>query len=45
MFHGKLIYKNVKGGVKLVETDYTIKSEKIINSIRQLKSLNQFDTI
>ena len=28
--HGKLTYKYVKGGVKLVETDFTIKEDKII---------------
>ncbi len=44
-FHGKLIYKTVRGGVKLVETDFTIKSDKIINSIKQLKNSNLFDKI
>lgn len=34
---GKLVYKSVKGGVKLVETEFTIKDEKIIKSIKQLK--------
>lgn len=28
--HGKLTYKYVKGGVKLIETDYTIKESNII---------------
>lgn len=27
--HGKLTYKYLKGGVKLVETDFTIKEDKI----------------
>ena len=27
--HGKLTYKYVKGGVKLIETDFTIKEENI----------------
>lgn len=30
---GKLTFKHVKGGVKLVETEFTIKEEKIKNSI------------
>ena len=30
---GKLTFKHVKGGVKLVETDFTIKEENIKNSI------------
>lgn len=32
---GKLTYKSVKGGVKLVETEFTIKDEKIIKSIEK----------
>lgn len=38
MFHGKLTFKHVKGGVILVDTDFTIKEEKIIKSIAKLKS-------
>lgn len=34
---GKLTFKHVKGGVKLVETDFTIKEEKIISNIEQMK--------
>ena len=30
---GKLTFKHVKGGVKLIETDFTIKEEKVIKSI------------
>ena len=30
---GKLTFKHVKGGVKLVETDFTIKEEKVIKHI------------
>ena len=30
---GKLTFKHVKGGVKLVETDFTIKEEKTISNI------------
>lgn len=30
---GKLTFKHVKGGVKLVETDFTIKEDKIKNNI------------
>lgn len=29
--HGKLTYKHVIGGVKLIETDYTIKSDIFID--------------
>lgn len=31
---GKLTFKHVKGGVKLVETDFTIKDDKIIKSVK-----------
>jgi hypothetical protein len=34
---GKLTFKHVKGGVILVETDFTIKEEKVINSIVKFK--------
>lgn len=27
---GKLMFKHVKGGVKLIETDFTIKSDKAL---------------
>lgn len=30
---GKLTFKHVKGGVKLVETEFTIKEEKLVKSI------------
>lgn len=30
---GKLTFKHVKGGVKLVETDFTIKDIKLSNNI------------
>lgn len=30
---GKLTFKHVKGGVKLIETDFTIKEEKIKKTI------------
>lgn len=33
---GKLTFKHVKGGVKLVETDFTIKEEKIITAIEEI---------
>lgn len=33
---GKLTFKHVKGGVKLVETDFTIKDEKFISNIEQI---------
>ena len=36
---GKLTFKHVKGGVKLVETDFTIKEEKIKNTIKNLQSI------
>ena len=32
---GKLTFKHVKGGVKLVETDFTIKDEKAIYNFRK----------
>lgn len=35
---GKLTYKHVKGGVKLVETDFTIKEEKVLKSIEKFNS-------
>ena len=38
MFHGKLTFKHVKGGAILVDTEFTIKEEKIIKSIAKLKS-------
>lgn len=28
--HGKLTFKHVKGGVILIDTDYTIKEEKLL---------------
>ena len=34
---GKLTFKHVKGGVKLVETDFTIKEEKIKSTIEKFK--------
>lgn len=34
-FHGKLVFKHVKGGVKLYETDFTIRDEKIIKAIEK----------
>lgn len=34
---GKLTFKHVIGGVKLVETDFTIKDEKMITNISRLK--------
>lgn len=33
---GKLTFKHVKGGVKLVETDFTIKETKLKNSIAKM---------
>lgn len=33
---GKLTFKHVKGGVKLVETDFTIKDDTLIKSIENL---------
>ena len=35
--HGKLTFKHVKGGVILVETDFTIKEEKTISNIVNFK--------
>ena len=35
---GKLTFKHVKGGVKLVETDFTIKEEKTIKNIVNFKN-------
>lgn len=35
--HGKLTFKHVKGGVKLVDTDFTIKEEKIKSNIDKFK--------
>lgn len=34
---GKLTFKHVKGGVKLVDTDFTIKDDKFITDIEQFK--------
>lgn len=34
---GKLTFKHVKGGVKLVETDFTIKEDKLIKGIERHK--------
>jgi len=34
---GKLTFKHVKGGVKLVETDFTIKEEKLLPTIETQK--------
>jgi hypothetical protein len=34
---GKLTFKHVKGGVILVETDFTIKEEKAIQNIVNFK--------
>ena len=34
---GKLTFKHVKGGVKLVETEFTIKEEKTIKNIVNFK--------
>lgn len=34
---GKLTFKHVKGGVKLIETDFTIKEEKVISTIDKFK--------
>lgn len=38
---GKLTFKHVKGGVILVETDFTIKEEKIIKNIKNFKKENK----
>ena len=35
---GKLTFKHVKGGVKLVETDFTIKEEKVIKNIESFNN-------
>lgn len=35
---GKLTFKHVKGGVILVETDFTIKEEKVISNINKFKN-------
>lgn len=35
--HGKLTFKHVIGGVKLIETDFTIKEEKVINNFKNIK--------
>lgn len=37
LVRGKLTFKHVKGGVKLVDTDFTIKEEKVINNIKNFK--------
>ena len=34
---GKLTFKHVVGGVKLVETDFTIKEEKVINNFKDIE--------
>lgn len=34
---GKLTFKHVKGGVKLIETEFTIKEEKLITNIASTK--------
>lgn len=34
---GKLTYKSVKGGVKLVETEFTIKDEKLKSTLKNFK--------
>ena len=36
--HGKLTFSHVKGGVKLVETDFTIKEEKLKTYIEKFKN-------
>ena len=41
--HGKLTYKYVKGGVKLIETDFTIKEENIKQLDLQVKIQLFFD--
>ena len=33
---GKLTFKHVRGGVKLVETDFTIKEEELIKNIKEV---------
>lgn len=35
---GKLTFKHVKGGVILVDTEFTIKEEKFINNIEKFKT-------
>lgn len=35
---GKLTFKHVKGGVILVETEFTIKEEKMITNIEKFNS-------
>lgn len=35
LVHGKLTFKHVKGGVILVDTDFTIKEEKVIKNIEK----------
>ena len=34
---GKLVFKHVKGGVKLVETEFTIKDEEVRRNIEKFK--------
>lgn len=34
---GKLTFKHVKGGVKLIKTDFTIKEEKLLPNIEKSK--------
>lgn len=33
---GKLTFKQVEGGVKLIETDFTIKEEKTLKAIEEI---------
>ena len=35
---GKLTFKHVKGGVILVETDFTIKEEKVLKNIAKFSN-------
>lgn len=35
--HGKLTFKHVKGGVKLIDTEFTIKEEKFVSFIDKKK--------
>ena len=37
---GKLIYKHIKGGVILEDTEFTIKDESIIKNIKKLQENN-----
>ena len=38
---GKLAFKHVKGGVQLVDTEFTIKEEKVITAIKRIKSMKK----